>query len=234
MMKRLIGMALTMFVGLMLVGTLGASAAPNHGNMKAVVVKQQLMATGGVKVTLSVISPSWRDGQATIKPMKYGWDYTTDGIIESAMSVNPTVSYVYGVTATNKITATVTAIGGSAISGERASVTFSLLGMLGSPNQVGMQAVVVKQQLMATGGVKVTLSVISPSWRDGQATIKPIKYGWDYTTDGIIESAMSVNPTVSYVYAPTATNKITATVTAIGGSAISGERASVTFYLLGS
>jgi hypothetical protein len=114
-------------MGMLLMGSVAASATPTTGHIKAVVVKVAPVATGGAYVTLSVITPSAGKNTATVVPMRYSWDLTTDGVFETPLSVNPTITQFYAQTASGFVTATVKRIGDSPIHGAIGSVTFSML-----------------------------------------------------------------------------------------------------------
>ncbi len=232
MKSRLIAAAVGVFVALGMVGVTGASATPSALRIKAVVVKQMPVAGGGVMVTLGAITVS-SVRHTAIKHVMYKWDLTTDGVFETPLSTSSLTTQFYKYHANNTVTATVVAVGGTATRWAQASVTFQLI----APHRVGVpglriKAVVVKQVLMATGGVMVTLGAFTVS--SGKRTaIKSLMYTWDLTTDGIFETPLSKSPLTSQVYLPTASRMVTATVVAMGGSAVRGATSSVTFQLLG-
>jgi hypothetical protein len=216
-------------MGMLLMGSVAASATPTTGHIKAVVVKVAPVATGGAYVTLSAIAPNSSRMTARQLPVRYAWDLTTDGVFETPLSVNPMTTQYYGPTASGMVTATLRAIGGATSRGQISHVSFSLIT---SPATPLLKAVVVKVAHVATGGAYVTLSVITPSAGKNTATVVPMRYSWDLTTDGVFETPLSVNPTITQFYAQTASGFVTATVKRIGDSPIHGAIGSVTFSML--
>ena len=231
---RLINATIVATLGMLLMGTTAAYAnqtTPGRSHLKAVVIKVAHVATGGAYVTLSAITTNSAKGAASKVPLRYSWDLTTDGIFETPLSVSPTITRYYAPTASGMVTATVKATDASPTGGAMSRVTFSLLVPRGG--QIHMiRAVVVKVAHVATGGAYVTLSVITPGSAKLRASSTPMRFAWDLTTDGIFETPLSVNPTITRYYGPTASGMVTATVKAVGGTAVRGAMSKVTFSLI--
>ena len=104
-MKRFLGVAMGVTMVLTLVGAAGASAATtkvSHPAFVAVVVNRH-MVPGGVSVKLSAIMRSEMP-PGTL----YTWDFTNDGVFESALHRTPRIAYVYhGPMPGSSVTATV-------------------------------------------------------------------------------------------------------------------------------
>jgi len=230
---RLIKMATAVTLGMLLMGTVAATAAPAGGvHVKAVVVKVAHVASGGAYVTLSALTTNSTRQTAKQLPIRYAWDLTTDGNFETPLSLSPVTTQYYAPTTTGLVTATIKAVGGSSVRGTTDSVTFSILSPKAGAGRFHVTAIVVKVAQVATNGAIVTLSALTTSSAKIAASTMPIRYSWDLTTDGNYETPLSLSPTVKQFYAHSASGLVTATIKAIGGSAVRGTTDSVTFSTL--
>jgi hypothetical protein len=136
---------------------------------------------------------------------------------------------IYAPTTTGTYTAFVYVFSGTALMA-RSSVTFTVHRAVVPPSAhkpfIHVKAVVLHKQLMASGRVMVTLSAVSTAVN--RPTVRPLRYRWDFTNDGVIETPLSAHPMTKAIYAPTTTGTYTAFVYVFSGTALMA-RSSVTF-----
>jgi hypothetical protein len=121
-MKRVLAVAVGIAMALTVVGAAGASAATPKGSpmVKAVVLNRH-MVPGGISVTLSGVTTG-----AIPAGTQFAWDVQNDGVLETPLQQNPTVTFVYGPMASSSVTATIVVLVRGGTVPVRSSVTFSL------------------------------------------------------------------------------------------------------------
>jgi hypothetical protein len=120
MTRKLITLALSLCMVMLLAGTAGARPRPTSAgitSLQAVVMKQHCTKNGAMRVTLSAIAPRSFAG------IRYTWDLTSNGSYETVPSLSPRTQHTYLLTTTSSVTATVGAFSAST-GAQRASVTF--------------------------------------------------------------------------------------------------------------